>query len=62
MKEPASTPVAVESASRFATARRERFQLNEGDALVFRGDQAHSYRNPGGERAVAHSAVVLASG
>ncbi len=39
----------------------ERFVLEEGCALVFRGDQAHSYKNPGRVRAVAMSAVLLAS-
>jgi XRE family transcriptional regulator, regulator of sulfur utilization len=42
-------------------ASGEVFRLSEGDAVVFRGDQAHSYRNPGGVKAVAYSAVVLAA-
>lgn len=31
-----------------------------GDVLVFRGDQRHSYRNPGRETAVGYSVVLLA--
>jgi transcriptional regulator with XRE-family HTH domain len=42
-------------------ASGEVFKLSEGDAVVFRGDQAHSYRNPGGTKAIAYSAVVLAT-
>jgi transcriptional regulator with XRE-family HTH domain len=33
--------------------------LTPGDVLVFRGDQRHSYRNPGDSEAIAYSAVVL---
>ncbi len=36
------------------------FRLNPGDVLVFRGDQKHTYTNPGREKAVAHSVVLLA--
>lgn len=43
------------------SASGEVFKLAEGDALVFRGDQAHSYRNAASARAVCYSAVVLAS-
>ena len=42
-------------------ASGEVFRLSEGDAVVFRGDQAHSYRNSGSIKAVAYSAVVLAA-
>ena len=42
-------------------ASGEVFKLAEGDAVVFRGDQAHSYRNQGASRAIAYSAVVLAA-
>ncbi|HEY4223883.1 MAG TPA: XRE family transcriptional regulator [Myxococcota bacterium] len=41
-------------------ASGEAFKLNEGDAVVFRGDQAHSYRNGGTSKAIAYSAVLLA--
>ena len=43
-------------------ASGEVFRLSAGDAVVFRGDQGHSYRNPGAVVAVAYSAVVLATG
>jgi XRE family transcriptional regulator, regulator of sulfur utilization len=38
----------------------ERFTLNPGDVAVFRGDQRHSYLNPGQRAAVGYSVVVLA--
>lgn len=38
----------------------ERFSLREGDVAVFRGDQRHSYHNPGKQPAVGYSVVVLA--
>ncbi len=38
----------------------ERFQLAPGDVAVFRGDQRHSYYNPGSKPAVGYSVVVLA--
>jgi transcriptional regulator with XRE-family HTH domain len=34
--------------------------VTPGDVLVFRGDQRHSYRNAGRERAVGYSVVLLA--
>jgi transcriptional regulator with XRE-family HTH domain len=34
--------------------------VGPGDVLVFRGDQRHSYRNPGRETAVGYSVVLLA--
>lgn len=44
-------------------ASGERWQLGAGDALVFRGDQRHSYRNPEPRRAaVAISVVCFARG
>jgi transcriptional regulator with XRE-family HTH domain len=42
-------------------ASGEAFRLGEGDAVVSRGDQAHSYRNSGNVKAIAYSAVVLAA-
>ena len=39
----------------------EEWTLQEGDVVVFRGDQKHSYRNAGRKNAVAYSVVVLAS-
>lgn len=38
----------------------ELHRLSPGDALVFRGDQKHSYRNPGRVPAVAVSVVAFA--
>lgn len=35
------------------------WSLEAGDVLVFRGDQKHSYRNPGDTPAVAYSVVAL---
>jgi transcriptional regulator with XRE-family HTH domain len=43
-------------------AAGEVHRLEAGDALVFRGDQRHSYRNPGREAAVAVSVVTFAPG
>jgi quercetin dioxygenase-like cupin family protein len=42
------------------TTEGETFTLGAGDVVVFRGDQRHSYRNPGSELAVGYSVVVLA--
>jgi transcriptional regulator with XRE-family HTH domain len=36
------------------------FTVQPGDVLVFRGDQRHSYRNPGRAAAVGYSVVLLA--
>lgn len=38
----------------------ELHRLAAGDALVFRGDQRHTYRNPGRQAAVAISVVAFA--
>lgn len=43
-------------------ASGEVFTLEEGDVVVFRGDQRHSYKNPGRSLAVAYSVVALATG
>lgn len=37
-------------------------KLSPGDVVVFRGDQRHSYRNPGSRAAVGYSVVLLAPG
>jgi XRE family transcriptional regulator, regulator of sulfur utilization len=37
----------------------ERFRLESGDVAVFRGDQRHSYHNPGRRPAIGYSVVVL---
>jgi transcriptional regulator with XRE-family HTH domain len=41
-------------------ASGESWALGEGDVVVFRGDQRHSYANPGDRVAVGYSVVVLA--
>lgn len=38
------------------------WQLLAGDVVVFRGDQKHSYRNPGTTTSVAYSVLSLAAG
>jgi transcriptional regulator with XRE-family HTH domain len=38
----------------------EQWTLTPGDVLVFRGDQRHSYTNPGARPAVGYSVVLLA--
>jgi alkylated DNA repair dioxygenase AlkB len=40
-------------------ASGERFTLQQGDVVAFRGDQRHSYENPGARIAVGYSAVLL---
>ncbi len=44
------------------TATGHTFRLEPGDVVVFRGDQNHSYRNPGTTLAVAYSVVAIAPG
>lgn len=41
-------------------AAGERFELGPGDVVAFRGDQRHSYANPGKRTAVGYSVVSLA--
>ncbi len=36
------------------------WRLEAGDVVVFRGDQKHSYRNPGRSHAVAYSVIAFA--
>jgi XRE family transcriptional regulator, regulator of sulfur utilization len=43
-------------------AAGERWELSHGDVVAFRGDQKHSYANPGASPAVGYSVVVLARG
>lgn len=38
------------------------WRLEPGDVVTFRGDQRHSYRNPGSKLAIAYSVVTLAPG
>lgn len=42
------------------TVSGQTFALAPGDVVVFRGDQRHSYRNPGRGLCVAYSVVALA--
>ncbi len=41
-------------------AAGERWQLEPGDVIAFRGDQRHSYSNPGRTPAIGYSVVALA--
>lgn len=38
----------------------ERYTLAEGDVVTFRGDQRHSYHNPGTALAIAYSVIAFA--
>jgi transcriptional regulator with XRE-family HTH domain len=49
-----------ESGSFSLAVAGERWTVGPGDVLVFRGDQRHSYTNPGRGTAVGYSVVVLA--
>lgn len=40
----------------------ERWELGPGDVVAFRGDQKHSYTNPGATPSVGYSVVVLSKG
>jgi transcriptional regulator with XRE-family HTH domain len=51
--------LACESGQLVLVASGERFLLGPGDVVVFRGDQRHSYDNPGKKLAVGYSAVLL---
>lgn len=55
--------LTVESGRIELVASGERWQLGPGDALVFRGDQRHTYRNlDPARRAIAISVVCFAAG
>lgn len=54
--------LTCESGALELTAAGERWQLQPGDVVVFRGDQNHGYRNPTRGRSVAYSVVTLARG
>lgn len=49
-----------ESGSVVLVAAGGSFVLGPGDVVVFRGDQRHSYANPGERTAIGYSVVVLA--
>jgi transcriptional regulator with XRE-family HTH domain len=51
--------LACESGEIVLIASGERFALQAGDVVVFRGDQRHSYENAGAKTAVGYSAVLL---
>ena len=40
----------------------EQWRLAPGDVMTFRGDQRHSYANPGRVVAIGYSVVVMARG
>jgi quercetin dioxygenase-like cupin family protein len=52
--------LACESGQLVLIASAEHYLLEPGDVVVFRGDQRHSYENPGKKPAVGYSAVLLA--
>jgi quercetin dioxygenase-like cupin family protein len=51
---------ACETGTIELTAAGETWRLAPGDTVAFRGDQRHSYANPGATAAVGYSVVVLA--
>ena len=52
--------LTCESGEIVLVAAGERWSLTPGDVVVFRGDQRHSYHNPGAQPAVGYAVVVLA--
>jgi transcriptional regulator with XRE-family HTH domain len=52
--------LTCESGTIILVAGGAEFELSPGDVVAFRGDQRHSYTNPGTKTAVAYSVVVLA--
>jgi transcriptional regulator with XRE-family HTH domain len=52
--------LTCESGTIVLAASGTRYTLNEGDVVVFRGDQPHSYHNEERATAIGYSAVVLA--
>src|SRR3974390_2618493 len=52
--------LTCETGSIRLVAAGEQFDLAPGDVVAFRGDQRHSYTNPGAKVAVGYSVVVLA--
>ena len=51
--------LACEAGTIVLAAAGERWTLRAGDVVVFRGDQRHSYANPGAAIAVGYSVVLL---
>jgi quercetin dioxygenase-like cupin family protein len=52
--------LTCESGNIVLVAGGQTFELEPGDVVAFRGDQRHSYTNPGAKIAVAYSVVVIA--
>jgi quercetin dioxygenase-like cupin family protein len=52
--------LTCETGELLLAAAGEQWRLQPGDVVVFRGDQRHSYRNPGPRTAVGYSVVLLA--
>lgn len=52
--------LTCESGEILLIASGEQYRLEPGDVVAFRGDQRHSYTNPGTKPAVAYSVVVIA--
>jgi XRE family transcriptional regulator, regulator of sulfur utilization len=51
--------LTCESGELVLTAAGEQWRLTPGDVVVFRGDQRHSYHNPGARPAIGYSVVLL---
>jgi len=52
--------LTCESGEIVLIASGEEYRLEAGDVVAFRGDQRHSYLNPGTRPAVAYSVVIIA--
>jgi transcriptional regulator with XRE-family HTH domain len=52
--------LTLESGQMVLAVAGERWRLGPGDVVVFRGDQRHSYSNPGSRPAIGYSVVLLA--
>jgi transcriptional regulator with XRE-family HTH domain len=52
--------LTCESGEIVLVASGEEYRLAPGDVVAFRGDQKHSYANPGTKPAVAYSVVLIA--
>jgi transcriptional regulator with XRE-family HTH domain len=52
--------LTCESGEIVLVASGEEYRLAPGDVVAFRGDQRHSYTNPGTRSAVAYSIVIIA--
>lgn len=51
--------LACERGAIEVVASGERYRVEEGDVVAFRGDQRHSYGNPGDRVAIGYSVVLL---